>query len=204
MGAGAGSYEPRDRKLVAVELSEVMIRQRPAEAGPAVRASAMDLPFADDRFDASLAILTLHHWPDFRRGLDELRRVARDRVVVLTFDTAVGGFWLMDYFPDILELDRQTMPPLADVAERLGGARVQGVPVPHDCTDGFLGAYWRRPHAYLEAEVRAAMSAFPRIRGVAEGVERLRADLASGEWERRYGALLDRTEIDLGYRLVVG
>ena len=203
VGAGAGSYEPRDRKLVAVEPSMVMIRQRPAEAAPAVRASATSLPFRDESFDASLAILTLHHWPDFARGLEELRRVARRTVVVLTFDTSVGGFWLTDYFPEIVEIDRRTMPALSAVKRHLGAAEVFDVPVPHDCTDGFLGAYWRRPHAYLDADVRSATSVFARIRNVQAGLSRLRADLESGSWRRRYGHLSSRTELDLGYRLVV-
>jgi len=204
VGAGAGSYEPRDRDVVAVEPSIVMIRQRPSGAAPVVRASAMQLPFRDASFDASLAVLTVHHWPDAERGLAELRRVARERVVVFTFDTAAEGFWIADYFPAIAALDRRTMPPVAAVARALGGAQVVDVPVPHDCTDGFLGAYWQRPHAYLDERVRAAISVFARIAGVDRGVARLRADLDSGEWHRRFGHLLERAELDVGYRLVVG
>jgi len=203
VGAGAGSYEPRDRVLVAVEPSRVMVGQRPPDAPPAVRATATALPFADASFDVSMAILTLHHWPDPARGLAEMRRVARGAVVILTFDTSVGGFWLTDYFPEILEIDRRTMPSLAAVEAQLGRARVVAVPIPHDCTDGLLGAFWRRPHAYLEADVRSAMSVFARVEDVEAGVARLRADLASGVWERRYGHLLERSEMDLGYRLVI-
>lgn len=203
VGAGAGSYEPRGRKLVAVEPSRVMIRQRPPEASPVVRASATDLPFRDESFDASLAILTLHHWPDPWRGIEELRRVARSTVVILTFDTSVGGFWLTDYFPDIPEIDRRSMPDLSAIERHLGTARVFDVPIPHDCTDGFLGAYWRRPHAYLDEGVRSAISTFSRIGGLEPGLARLRADLASGSWRRRYGHLSSRSELDLGYRLVV-
>ncbi|NNL65009.1 MAG: class I SAM-dependent methyltransferase [Myxococcales bacterium] len=203
VGAGAGSYEPRDRKVVAVEPSRVMIRQRPPEASPAVRATAMDLPFRDGSFDASLAILTLHHWPDPARGLAELRRVARSTVVILTFDTTVGGFWLTDYFPGILEIDRRTMPALSEIERRLGAVQVFDVPIPHDCTDGLLGAHWQRPEAYLDAGVRSATSVFSRIGDLAPGLDRLRDDLDSGAWRRRYGGLLDRAELDLGYRLVV-
>lgn len=203
VGAGAGSYEPRDRKLVAVEPSMVMIRQRPAEASPAVRASATDLPFRDESFDASLAILTLHHWPDVSRGIDELRRAARRTVVILTFDTSVGGFWLTDYFPEILEIDQRTMPAVSAIERQLGKARVFDVPIPHDCADGFLGAYWRRPHAYLDAGVRSAISVFSRIGSLEAGLARLRADLESGSWHRRYGGLLSRSSLDLGYRLLV-
>ena len=203
VGAGTGSYEPRDRKLVAVDPSMVMIRQRPPGASPAVRASATNLPFRDESFDASLAVLTLHHWPDLSRGIGELRRAARRTVVILTFDTSVGGFWLTDYFPEILEVDRRTMPALSAIVRQLGTSRVFDVPIPHDCTDGFLGAYWRRPHAYLYASVRSAISVFSRIGSLEPGLTRLRADLESGAWHQRYGHVLDRLEIDLGYRLVV-
>ncbi len=203
VGAGAGSYEPRDRKLVAVEPSMVMIRQRPPDAPPVMRASATNLPFRDESFDAALAVLTLHHWPDPSRGIGELRRAARRTVVILTFDTSVGGFWLTDYFPEILEIDDRTMPAMSTIERRLGASKVLDVPVPHDCMDGFLGAYWRRPHAYLDAGARSAISVFSRIGGLEVGLSRLRADLESGTWHRRYGHLLRRTELDLGYRLVV-
>jgi SAM-dependent methyltransferase len=203
VGAGTGSYEPCDRKLVAVEPSMVMIRQRPPGASPAVRASAANLPFRDESFDASLAVLTLHHWPDLSRGIEELRRAARRTVVILTFDTSVGGFWLTDYFPEILEVDRRTMPALSAIQRHLGTSKVFDVPIPHDCTDGFLGAYWRRPHAYLDPGVRSAISVFSRIGSLEPGLSKLRADLESGAWRRRYGHVLDRSEIDLGYRLVV-
>ena len=202
VGAGAGSYEPPDRELVAVEPSMVMIRQRPSGAAPVVRGSAMDFPFRDQSFDAALAILTVHHWPDVGRGLEELRRVAR-RVVLLTFDTSVGGFWLTDYFPEILEIDRRTMPALSTIERHLGPIAVQDVSIPHDCTDGMLGAYWRRPHAYLDASVRSATSVFARMRHTDAGLSKLRGDLDSGAWHRRYGHFMDRSELDLGYRLVV-
>lgn len=203
VGAGAGSYEPRNRKLVAVEPSMTMIRQRPAQAAPVVRASASGLPFRDATFDASLAVLTIHHWPDLARGLEELRRAARRRVVVLTFDPSVGGFWLTDYLPEIEVIDRRILPPLSALRRHLGRIAVHDVPIPHDCTDGFLGAYWRRPEAYLREDVRSAISTFSKLRNPEAGLEALRRDLASGEWHRRYGDLLRRDTIDLGYRLVV-
>ena len=204
VGAGAGSYEPRDRPVFAVEPSTVMIRQRPPASAPVVQASAMGLPFRDASFDATLSVLTLHHWPDIARGLRELRRVARDRVVILTFDTEATDFWLLDYFPEILEIDRRTMPPMSLIEQQLGAVEVSPVPVPHDCTDGFLGAHWRKPHAYLDPEVRAATSVFARIGGLDAGLARLRDDLTSGAWHERYGQLEGGGECDLGYRLVVG
>ena len=203
VGAGAGSYEPSDRHLVAVEPSAVMVRQRGPAAAPVVRASATDLPFRDAAFDASLAILTVHHWPDRARGLRELRRVARRRVVVLTWDPDFPGFWLTDYFPELLAIDRRILPPLEELRRELGALAVAGVAIPHDCTDGFLGAYWRRPEAYLRDEVRGAMSTFGKLRDVETGLARLREDLSSGAWRRRYGDVLGRETLDLGYRLVV-
>ncbi|MGH7820562.1 MAG: class I SAM-dependent methyltransferase [Candidatus Binatia bacterium] len=203
VGAGAGSYEPRDRRVVAVEPSMTMIRQRSPTSPPVVRGSAGSLPFRDETFAASLAILTIHHWPDHVRGLLELRRAAQRRVVILTWDPAAPGFWLTDYFPDILEVDRRIFPSLAELRHHLGRATVSDVPIPHDCTDGFLGAYWRRPRAYLNADVRAAISTYSKLRDVEGGLARLREDLVSGEWRRRYGGILAHSTLDLGYRLVV-
>jgi SAM-dependent methyltransferase len=204
VGAGTGSYEPRDRPVVAVDPSAVMIAQRDRGAAPAVRGSASQLPFRDASFDASLAVLTIHHWPDLARGLRELRRVARRRVVVLTWDPAATGFWLADYFPEIPAIDRRILPPLAELERHLGAIEIHHVPVPHDCVDGFLGAYWRRPEAYLRAEVRAAISTFARLRDLERGLAALRRDLDSGAWRARHGHLLERAELDLGYRLVAG
>lgn len=204
VGAGAGSYEPLDRHVIAVEPSLTMIHQRPSGSAPVVRASAIHLPFKDAAFAAALAILTVHHWPDRARGLRELARVARDRVVVVTWDPTFSGFWLIDeYFPAIGELDRRLLPTLEDLQGALGGLTISPLPIPHDCTDGFLGAYWRRPHAYLKREVRNAISAFATIAGVEEGLTRLAQDLADGTWQRRHGHLLHQEALDLGYRVVV-
>jgi SAM-dependent methyltransferase len=204
VGAGTGSYEPADRFVVAVEPSLTMIRQRPPGSALAVQASATDLPFRDEAFAAALAVLTVHHWPDRARGLEELARVARDRVVVLTWDSATSGFWLTDdYFPEILDIDRPIFPSLDEFTRVLGRVQVHDIAIPHDCVDGFLGAYWRRPHAYLDAGLRGAISTFSKLRTIEPGLDRLRRDLDNGAWHRRHGALLTRTELDLGYRLVV-
>jgi SAM-dependent methyltransferase len=204
VGAGVGSYEPTDRAVVAVEPSGVMIAQRPAGAAPVVRGVAEKLPFSDNAFDAALAILTTHHWSDRRAGLAEMRRVAEDRVVILTWDPAHTGFWLVrDYFPDLIEFDRGIFPTLGDLEAVLGRVEVSVVPVPHDCLDGFLGAYWRRPEEYLDERVRAGISTFARIGDVTPGVNRLRTDLESGRWAIRNAALLGLEELDLGYRIVV-
>jgi len=205
VGAGAGSYEPADRPVVAVEPSPAMLRQRRPGAARAVQASATDLPFRDAAFGAALAVLTVHHWPDRARGLGELARVTRERVVILTWDpAAVFRFWLVDdYFPELVTLDRDIFPTLEELRRTLGRIEVRPVLVPHDCVDGFLGAYWRRPQAYLDAGVRGAISTFSKLADAEPGLARLRADLADGTWERRHGHLRARDAIDLGYRLVV-
>ena len=203
VGAGTGSYEPVDRCVLAVEPSETMIAQRPTGSAPVVQASAEDLPFADGEFDAAMAVLTVHHWTDWRRGIAELTRVARS-VVVLTWDPAHEGFWLtQDYFPDLVALDRAIFPPLDALVSTLGGAAVLPVPIPRDCTDGFTAAYWRRPDAYLDAGVRGAMSSFARIDGVEDRLARLAGDLESGLWHDRHGDLLSQDTLDAGYQLVV-
>jgi hypothetical protein len=154
------------------------------------------------------AILTVHHWSDPIAGLRELRRVARGPVVVLTFDRKESeAFWLVrDYLPEIAALDRGRFPTIAATVEALGGdAAVERVPIPHDCRDGFLGAFWRRPERYLEPASRPGISSFGEIdRDVLRrALERLRNDVDSGAWRRRYGGLLSREELDIGYRLVV-
>ena len=203
VGAGTGAYEPADRAVIAVEPSTTMIAQRPVGTAPAVRATAMSLPFKNDSFDAALAVLTVHHWPDKALGLAELRRVASRRAVVLTWDPASRPFWLTDYFPELLHIDRPLFPTVRDFELALGPVSVATIPVPHDCSDGFLGAHWRRPAAYIEARVRGAISTFAKLPQVESRLEQLRADLASGEWQRKYGDLLDKTELDLGYQLIV-
>jgi SAM-dependent methyltransferase len=205
VGAGAGAYEPRDREVVAAEPSEIMIAQRPEGSAPVVRAHAQELPFADGSFDAAMAVLSDHHWTDHGRGLAELRRVAR-RVVIFTWEQATArDTWIVrDYFPYFEELIPQGQR-LERTLEHLGAARVEIVPIPHDCADGFFHAYWRRPHAYLDPQVRAGISVFARMDAavVEEGLERLRRDLAGGEWARRNAKLLELDELDAGYRLIV-
>jgi SAM-dependent methyltransferase len=202
VGAGTGAYEPADRQVTAVEPSLEMIRKRGPAAPPAIQASAEALPFADDAFDAAMAILTVHHWSDKAKGLAEMRRVTRGRIVLLTFDPSIRP-WLVDYLPELAALDEAQMPAMADYARWLGPVRVSPVPIPHDCSDGFLYAYWRRPEAYLDPHIRSGSSSFWAIDGVEAGLERLRQDLETGEWARRNAGLLDLDACDAGYRLVV-
>ena len=207
VGAGTGSYEPPDREVTAVEPSAVMIAQRPPGAPPAVQASAEALPFDDGSFDAAMAVLTIHHWSDFPAGAAELRRVARDRVVVFSWDPAyVARMWLgPDYFPELARQDADGFPSLADQAAALN-AEAHVVSIPWDCRDGFMSAFWRRPDAYLDPTVRAGISTLAKRseEELAEGLARLRADLASGAWARLHADLLERDELDVGYRLLVG
>jgi SAM-dependent methyltransferase len=202
VGAGAGSYEPEYKIVTAIEPSIEMIEQRPSSRTIAILGRAEDLPFDDLSFDASMAVLTIHHWSDKAKGVSEMRRVTRGKIVFLTYDPAFRGLWLTDYFPELATLDDGQMPTMANFENWLGPVIVSPVPIQHDCTDGFLAAYWRRPAAYLDERVRAAMSSFWKIGDVSEGLARLKRDLDSGAWERRYASLLDLEALDCGYRLV--
>lgn len=203
VGAGTGSYEPTDRDVTALEPSAEMIAQRLSGSAPAVLGNAELLPFADDSFDAAMAVLTIHHWTNQAKGLAEMRRVARKRVVLLSFDPAFRGAWQMEYWPQLVTLDHGQMPPLSFYGEQLGKVEIEPVPVPHDCSDGFLYAYWRRPEAYLDPRIRRGSSSFWKLDGLVEGFERLGSDLASGAWAERNQALLNRESADMGYRLIV-
>ena len=207
VGAGTGNYEPSDRAVTAVEPSPTMFRQRRPGAAPVARAVAGALPFPDDTFDASLAVFTVHHWPDPERGLRELRRVAR-RQVFLSFDAVLDDeFWLIDdYFPEMRALDTSgDAHAAAGIARVLDVRSVEPVPVPADCIDGFAACYWNRPEAYTDPDVQAGISCLAMLDPdvLARGTERLRADLASGAWDERHGQLRAMTEFDVGYRLIV-
>lgn len=205
VGAGAGSYEPTDRDVTAVEPSEVMVAQRPPGSAPVVRATAGELPFADDSFDAALSVLSVHHWPDMAAGLAELARVARDRVVVVTYDPDVShDQWIVrDYLPEARKYD--TRPRMDGLLLALPGARVEPLLVPRDCTDRMFGSLWGRPEEYLDPAVRAATSVWSRVppEAAACAVDQLRRDLDSGTWDERYGRLRRTPECDTGLRLVV-
>ena len=205
LGAGAGSYEP-PQTILAVEPSMVMIAQRPPELAPAAVTTADRIPLPDKSVDAALASLTIHHWSNLDACFEEIRRVVRKRVVFFTWDhEATKSFWLGDYVPAIWELDAKVEVPIPWLCEQFHTSDVQVVPVPHDCLDGFLGAFWRRPEAYLDPVVRAGISTLSRMDQAVlkAGMELLVEDLRSGAWRDRYGELLALEELDLGYRLVV-
>jgi SAM-dependent methyltransferase len=208
VGAGAGSYEPRDRIVVAVEPSASMRAERPRDRVPAIDGTADHLPFDDDAFDAAMASITVHQWPDLERGLGELRRVARGPVAILTFDPVVPEpWWQPVYVPELYEVEARRMPPLERIAAALGGTvEIRTVPIPADCIDGFGQAFFARPEETLRPEVRRAMSAWSFLdREVVERYEReLSADLASGRWDAEWGRFRTLPRFDGGLRLVVG
>jgi SAM-dependent methyltransferase len=202
LGAGTGSYEPKDLSTVAIEPSIEMIKQRSNRAN-AIQARAEALPVRDNSFDASLAILTIHHWSNVKKGLSEAARSAKRKITILTWDPEFEGFWLTrEYFPELLKIDQMVFPSISDISKTLGSIEVQVVPIPADCADGFTGAYWRRPEAYLNERIRAGMSSFARIKNVEDRIAQLKSDLDSYRWYRTHQNLLSATAIDLGYRLV--
>jgi SAM-dependent methyltransferase len=203
LGAGVGAYESNEHNLVAVEPSQIMISQRPKNGSPVVQACAEYLPFRDGAFDVATAFLTIHHWSDIAKGLQEALRVATKRLVLLTWIGFVEDFWLLDYLPQIKEIDEPLFPSIEQLDRLLNSVKVVPLPIPHDCTDGFLCAYWRRPHAYLDAGVRSAISTFSRITDVDAGLLRLQKDLESDRWRQQYSHILNRKSMDFGYRIVV-
>ncbi len=181
-----------------------MIAQRmPRENTTVYKASAENLPFESKSFDVALAILTLHHWSDWKKGIQEARRVARSKVVLLTWIDIQNRFWLSDYFPEIEYIDRGLFPTIEELSSQLGDIRIEPVMIPSDCTDGFLCAYWARPERYLESKTRSAISTFSRIQNVEEGVSLLAEDLQNGAWHSKYGSNLNSKKMDFGYRLVI-
>jgi SAM-dependent methyltransferase len=208
VGAGAGSYEPTDRYVIAVEPSAAMRAQRPPHLSPAVDATAERLPFDDNSFDAAMATLTVHQWPDLTAGLRELRRVARGPVVVLTGDgDALDRLWLAEYAPELIAAERRRYPALDRIAAHIGATcAVRELPIPIDCVDGFTEAYYARPERFLDPRVRRSQSAWSFVDDADEdrAVQRLRRDLESGGWDERYGHLRSQPEFVGCMRLLVG
>jgi SAM-dependent methyltransferase len=207
VGAGAGSYEPRDRYVVAIEPSDVMAAQRPRELAPAIRASADALPLRDDAVDAAMAVLTIHHWDEHtERGVRELARVARDRVVIVTYDAGVAAsMWLMDYLPEVAALDGRSFPPPDRVLAWLGGrGAVEPLLIARDTPDWTLGSFWAHPERVLDEAARNATSGFARMPDdvIARVVDAVARDLADGTWDARYGELRTLDAFDAGMRLI--
>jgi SAM-dependent methyltransferase len=208
VGAGSGAYEPQDRQVLPIEPSQRMIAQRAPGLARAIMGHAESLPLGSSSVDAAMACMTLHHWSDWRIGLQELRRVARKRVVIFTYDPSYAErFWLLrDYLPKLGRLDCARFPGIGEQRAATGEeVRVELVPIPHDCVDGFLAAYWRRPSAYLDQRIRVNISTFrlPGAERLLGGLDKLAEDLRTSRWQERNCDLLGRAELDLGYRLLV-
>jgi SAM-dependent methyltransferase len=204
VGAGTGSYEPENGIIVAIEPSYEMISKRINSKTILVQGIAEELPFTDNVFDCSMGILTIHHWSDITLGLQEMRRVTKDKIVLFSW---IGyydnNFWLKDYIPEIAGTDEKLFPTLEELDHILGGISVETIEIPYNCTDGFMCAYWRRPEMYLDPNARKAISTFSRTPEIQEGLNKLQEDIESGEWRKKYSHLLEKESLDLGYRLIV-
>jgi SAM-dependent methyltransferase len=206
VGAGAGSYEPRDRWLLAVEPSATMRAQRSPDAAPCLAGAAESIPLDDDSVDAAMACVTIHHWQDRAAGLAELRRVSRGPVVVFTFELADLIPWQRDYFAEAVAIEEPRFGRVEQVAAELGGeVRIERIPTPADCADGFFEAYWNRPEPLLDPTIRASQSIWELIGSDAEArtFDRLAADLDSGKWDEENGALRERDSYEGSLRLVI-
>jgi SAM-dependent methyltransferase len=206
VGAGAGSYEPEDRYVAAVEPSPEMRAHRPSRLAPAIVGTADALPFDDGAFDAAMAVLSVHHWPDLRAGLDEMRRVAPRRVILSGDPDSLDRLWLAAYSPEVHAVERRRYPSMERLSALLGGAvEVRTVLIPCTCTDGFADAFFGRPEAMLDERVRQAQSAWSFVSAADQDafVQRLSADLESGAWDRRYGHLRDQESFEGSMRILI-
>jgi SAM-dependent methyltransferase len=208
VGAGAGSYEPEDRCVVAVEPSETMRAQRPKHLAPAIRGIAEQLPLDDQSVDASMALVTVHQWRDLIQGLRELRRVTRGPIIVLTFDgDALDRYWLAEYAPDLIAVERRRYPAIDTITKGLGGStEVQIIPIPIDCIDGFTEAYYARPESFLDPGVRRSQSAWSFVKDEDQlrFVKTLGDDLKAGTWDRKFGEWRTKPYFEGSLRLIVG
>ena len=203
IGAGTGSYEPENIELVAVEPSAIMISQRKAGSHRVEQAFAEQLPFENNSFSHAMTVLSMHHWQNRARAFHEINRVATEKFVAITWDPKSEPFWLTrDYFPEIYEMDKRIFPDFEELNEYFDEVTIRPLPIPSDCKDGFLVAFWKRPEAYLSSQVRQAMSPFSKIQNLSDGLQKLEADLASGVWASRNHALLGSSYLDVGYRLI--
>ena len=207
IGAGAGSYEPEDRYVLAIEPSAAMRAQRPAHLAPAIHGVAEELPLDDQSVDASMASLTVHQWPDLQKGVVELCRVTRGRIVVLTFDgDALDRYWLADYAPELIAVERGRYPAIATICKMLGGKTdVQAIPIPIDCFDGFTEAFYARPERFLDPSVRRSQSAWGFVADETQErfIKTLGDDLQSGAWDERYGKWRKQPHFEGSLRLIV-
>lgn len=208
VGAGAGSYEPNDRYVVALEPSPVMRSHRiRRDKTPAINGTAQEIPFDDSSFDASLAILTIHHWSDWKKGIQEIKRVTKNKIVILTFDPDLyANYWISYYFPELNEAAKQKYPKIDSIKEELGtSCEVRSIPVPIDCSDGFIEAFYGRPEELTKKEVRSTQSMWSFLPpGVVDmKTEILTKELASGEWDRKFGSFRNMPEFNGALKLII-
>ena len=203
IGAGTGSYEPADFNLVAVEPSEKMISQRKPGSHPVEQAYAEKLPFEENSFSHAMTVLSMHHWENPALAFSEINRVASDKFVAISWDPTADPFWLTkDYFPEIFEKDKCIFPQLRSLSDHFDDVNISPLPIPSDCKDGLLAAFWKRPQAYLSSGVRQSTSAFFNLANLAQGLKKLENDLASGVWPENNEAILGLSSLDVGYRLI--
>lgn len=203
IGAGTGSYEPDGVDLVAVEPSSAMITQRSADAYPVEQAFAENLPFGDKTFSHAMTVLSMHHWEDRERAFREISRVTTERFIAVTWDPEAERFWLTrDYFPEIHTTDEKIFPSLDEIEKYFNNVQGVPLPIPEDCVDGMLAAFWKRPGAYLDPAVRRCMSSFAKIENLSHGLDKLRQDLADGTWAEKNHAILSAPSLDVGYKLI--
>jgi SAM-dependent methyltransferase len=207
VGAGAGSYEPADRQVTAIEPSASMRLQRPSHLSAAIDAVAEEIPFADQYFDAAMALFTVHQWSNLAAGLGEMRRVTRGPVIIMTCDPAeLERFWLNEYAPEVIAAEARRYPSIDSITAALGGAvEVLSVPIPLNCRDGFNEAYYGRPECLLDDGARLACSAWSFVdRAIVERfVIHLRRDLDHGTWDAAYGQLRTQPEFIGSLKLII-
>ncbi len=203
VGAGIGSYEPNGPDIVALEPSYGMILQRNNSQVNLIQGIAEQIPFKNNIFDVSMGILTIHHWSDITLGLKEMARVTKNKIILLTWIGYGNDFWLENYIPEITGIDFNLFPTLEELESILGNTLIETLEIPHDCSDGFMCAYWRRPEAYLDSGVREAISTFSRIPNIQNQLNNLHDEIENGVWHKKHGHLLEKESLDLGYRLVV-
>ena len=125
----------------------------------------------------------------------------------MTFDpNELDNFWNVHYFPELIEVEKARYPTIDFIKNALGGnCEVVEIPIPLDCMDGFQEAFYGRPEAFLEKEVRLSQSAWGFLqKGIEEKlVQSLQDDLNSGEWDRKYGHFRTQSTFTCALRLVI-
>jgi len=205
IGAGSGSYEPENVELVAIEPSSEMINQRSPNAHPVIQGTAESLPFPEKSFTHALTILSMHHWENREKAFNEINRVVSQGFVAVTWDPESQPFWLTrDYFPEMIELDKAIFPKIEEIKNYFDDVEITPLLIPEDCKDGFLGAYWKRPSAYLDQEVRNSISSFSKLQNISKGLTKLALDIESKQWFDINQLILTKSALDIGYIIVSG